>query len=126
MIGSGVSVLSALDLTAEVAGNVFYHDLWIKVREQVTAGKPIHECISGNPLLPPMLVQMINSGEDTGKLDMVLERVSTYFDAEVDTSIKTATSLIEPIMIVGMGVVVGGIGMALLLPIFSLSKPPSH
>ena len=126
MIGSGVSVLSALDLTAEVAGNVFYRDLWVKVREQVTAGKPIHECIAGNPLLPPMLVQMINSGEDTGKLDMVLERVSAYFDTEVDTSIKTATSLIEPIMIVGMGVVVGGIGMALLLPIFSLSKPPSH
>jgi len=126
MIGSGVSVLSALDLTAEVSGNVYYHDLWINVRDQVTAGKPIHECIAGNPLLPPMLVQMINSGEDTGKLDMVLERVSTYFDAEVDTSIKTATSLIEPIMIVGMGVVVGGIGMALLLPIFSLSKPPAH
>ena len=126
MVGSGVSVLSALELTAEVAGNVFYRQLWLTVRDQVTAGKPIHECLAGNPLLPPMLVQMINSGEDTGKLDMVLERVSSYFDTEVDTSIKTATSLIEPIMIVGMGVVVGGIGMALLLPIFSLSKPPSH
>ncbi|MCE9543942.1 MAG: type II secretion system F family protein [Planctomycetia bacterium] len=126
MIHSGVSVLSALDLTADVAGNEYYRELWLGVRDKVTAGKPIHECLQGNSLLPPMLVQMISSGENTGKLDMVLERVSMHFDSEVDTSIKTATSLIEPLMITAMGFVVGGIGMSLLLPIFSLSKPPGH
>ena len=69
-----------------------------------------------------MLVQMIAAGEDTGKLDVVLEKVSTYYDGEVETSLKATTSLIEPIMISVMGVVVGTIGLALMLPIFSLSK----
>ena len=67
---------------------------------------------------------MIAAGEDTGKLDEVLEKVSTYYDGEVETSLKATTSLIEPIMISVMGVVVGTIGLALMLPIFSLSKQP--
>ena len=66
---------------------------------------------------------MISSGEETGKLDAVLQKVSVYYDREVETSLKTTTSLIEPIMIGVMGFVVGGIGMALMLPIFSLSRP---
>ena len=70
-----------------------------------------------------VLVQMISSGEETGKLDYVLQRVSVYYDQEVETSLKTTTSLIEPVMISVMGVVVGAIGLSLLLPIFSLSKP---
>jgi type IV pilus assembly protein PilC len=71
-----------------------------------------------------MLVQMISSGESTGQLDTVLAKISNYYDQEVETSVKTVTSLIEPIMITIMGVVVGGIGLALLLPIFSLSRHP--
>ncbi len=67
---------------------------------------------------------MIASGEESGKLDYVLQRVSTYYDHEVDAAVKTTTSLIEPIMIAVMGVIVGGIGLALLLPIFSLSRQP--
>ena len=66
---------------------------------------------------------MISSGEETGKLDVVLAKVSAYYDREVETSIKSATSLIEPILIVGMGIVVGSIAMGLLLPIFQLSRP---
>ena len=123
MVASGVSVLEGLQLTAEVAGNRFYRDVWNDVIEQVTQGKQIHEALRNHSLLPPMLVQMISSGEETAKLDMVLMRVSDYYDSEVDTSIKTTTALLEPVMITVMGVVVGGIGMALLLPIFSLSKP---
>ena len=70
------------------------------------------------------LVQMISAGEETGKLDEVLEKVSVYYDQEVEMALKTATSLIEPLMITFMGFVVGGIGMSLLLPIFSLSRNP--
>ncbi len=66
---------------------------------------------------------MISSGEETGKLDDVLGRVSNFYDQEVETSLKTVTSMMEPLMITAMGVVIGGIGMSLLLPIFSLSKP---
>ena len=75
-----------------------------------------------SPLVPRTLAQMIGAGEETGRLDHVLERVSTHYDKEVENSIKTVTSLIEPLLITLMGVVVGGIGLALLLPIFSLSR----
>ena len=122
MIASGVPMLDALRLCSEVAGNYFYEQLWIHVQDRVSSGDQICDALTGNPLFPPMLVQMISSGEQTGKLDSVLERVSTYFDHEVETSVKTVTSMIEPIMITLMGVVVGGIGMALMLPIFQLSK----
>ena len=124
MVKSGVSMLDALQLTAEVAGNYHYEQLWLKVKGQVTEGDQIYTALSNNPLFPPVLVQMIRSGEETGKLDLVLERVSDHFDQEVEVSLKTCTSLIEPLMIAVMGIVVGGIGMALLLPIFTLSRTP--
>jgi type IV pilus assembly protein PilC len=124
MIGSGVSMLDAIRLSGEVTGNYFYEKLWLNVLEHVTSGKQICETLAGNPLFPPVLVQMIAAGEDTGKLDEVLERVSNYYDQEVEMSLKTATSLIEPLMITMMGFVVGGIGLSLLLPIFSLSRNP--
>lgn len=124
MIGSGVSMLDALRLSAEVTGNYYYEQLWLNVLEHVTSGKQICESLRGNPLFPSVLVQMIASGEDTGKLDSVLEKVSTYYDQEVESALKTATSLIEPLMITAMGFVVGGIGLSLLLPIFSLSRNP--
>ena len=124
MVQSGVSMLDALRLAADVSGNYHYEQLWLNVLEQVTNGSEIHAALAGNPLLPATLVQMIKSGEETGKLDAVLARVSDYYDQEVETSLKAATSLIEPLMIAAMGAVVGGIGLALLLPVFSLSKPP--
>ncbi|NQU22840.1 MAG: type II secretion system F family protein, partial [Candidatus Nealsonbacteria bacterium] len=79
--------------------------------------------LEGNPLLPRVLIQMISSGEETGKLDKVLQKVSVYYDREVETSLKATTSLIEPLMIAAMGAIIGTIGLALLLPIFSLSRP---
>ncbi len=124
MIASGVSMLEAIRLSGEVTGNFFYEQLWMRVLDQVTTGKQICETLKGDPLFPPVLVQMIAAGEDTGKLDEVLERVSNYYDQEVEMSLKTATSLIEPLMITMMGFVVGGIGLSLLLPIFSLSRNP--
>jgi type IV pilus assembly protein PilC len=124
MVKSGVSMLDALQLTADVSGNYHYEQLWLRVKDQVTEGDQIHSALASNPLFPPVLVQMIRAGEETGKLDVVLERVSDHFDQEVEVSLKTCTSLIEPIMIALMGLVVGGIGMALLLPIFTLSRTP--
>jgi type IV pilus assembly protein PilC len=92
------------------------------VQSQDTERNQLCITLSRNPLFPQVLVQMISSGEETGKLDYVLMKVSGYFDREVETSLKTVTSLIEPLMIAVMGLAVGGIGMALTLPIFSLSK----
>jgi type IV pilus assembly protein PilC len=123
MVGAGVSMLDAIRLAAEVSGNIYYEQIWMHVLEQITQGKRIAESLGGNNLFPPTLVQMISSGEETGKLDKVLAKVSNYYDREVETSIKAATSMIEPILIVCMGGVVGSIAMGLLLPIFQLSKP---
>ncbi len=122
MVKSGVSMLDAIRLSAEVAGNYYYERSWLRVLNEITNGNRIHEALSGDALFPRTLVQMIGSGEETGKLDHVLQKVSTYYDREVETSLKTVTSMIEPLMIVVMGVVVGGIGLGLLLPIFSLGR----
>jgi type IV pilus assembly protein PilC len=124
MLSSGIPVLDALDLAAEVSGNYYYEQLWRRVAQEVMGGKQVFESLSGSKLFPPMLVQMISAGEQTGKLGSVLERVSNYYDQEVETSLKAVTSIIEPIMITVMGGVVGTIGLALLLPVFSLSKTP--
>ncbi len=124
MLGSGVPIMDAIKLAGEVSGNYYYERLWASVLDEVTGGKRVCEVLAGNPLFPKVLVQMIASGEETGKLDSVLERVSAYYDREVETTIKATTSMIEPIMIAVMGAVVGTIGLALLLPIFSLSRQP--
>ena len=124
MLASDVPMLDSIKLAGEVSGNYYYQKVWEQVHDEVTGGRRICEVLAGNPLFPKVLVQMISSGEETGKLDKVLGRVSSYFDREVDTSIKATTSMIEPIMIAVMGVVVGTIGLGLLLPIFSLSKQP--
>lgn len=124
MLAAGVPVIDALRMAGAVSSNYFYEQLWNNVLDEVLCGKRICEILQGNPLFPRVLVQMIAAGEDTGKLDQVLEKVSIYYDGEVETSLKATTSLIEPIMISMMGVVVGTIGLALMLPIFSLSKQP--
>ncbi len=122
MLSSGIPVLDALRLSADVAGNWNYEKLWQHVGQRVMEGSQMCEALASNPLFPPMLVQMISAGEQTGKLGPVLERVSTYYDQEVETSLKGLTSALEPMMITVMGAVIGTIGMAIMLPIFSLSK----
>jgi type IV pilus assembly protein PilC len=124
LLSSGIPMLDALELSADVAGNYHYEHLWRSVGQTVTEGRQVCQALAGSPLFPPMLVQMISAGEQTGKLGPVLERVSNYYDQEVETSLKTVTSLIEPLMIAVMGVVVGGVALALLLPIFTLSRTP--
>ncbi len=122
MVASGVSVLDALRLSSEVSANYYYERLWRHVLDAVTTGSRICESLRHNPLVPQTLVQMIGAGEEAGRLDRVLTRVSSHYDTEVENSIKTVTRLIEPLLIVVMGIVVGGIGLGLLLPIFSLSR----
>lgn len=122
MLTGGVPMLEAIDLCGKVSGNFYYKKLWEEVSEAVIAGNQIWDSLCGNPLIPGTLVQMIRSGEETGKLDDVLQRVSDYYDREVEVALKTATSLIEPVMVIMMGILIGGIAMSLLLPIFSLSS----
>lgn len=122
-LNAGVPMLEALELSAGTANNHFYESCWNKVSEQVTTGRQVHEALQGQSLFPKMVVQMIASGEKTGRLGNVLEKVSDYLEREVANTVKTVTSLLEPLIITVLGSAIGGIAIAMLLPIFKLSSP---
>jgi type IV pilus assembly protein PilC len=119
---AGVPILNTISITAQIAGNVLYKDMWFGVYENVRQGKKIASSLSRYSLMPPDVVQMIKSGEDSGTMSDVLRDVSSYYARELKTVIKTVTSMIEPIMIVVMGFLVGFIAMSIILPIFKMSR----
>ncbi|MFT5528092.1 MAG: type IV pilus assembly protein PilC [Pirellulaceae bacterium] len=121
MVQSGVSMLDAIQLTAEVSGNHYYEIVWLEVIGSISQGNRICDTLFASPLFPKTVVQMISSGEEAGKLDYVLNKVSGFYDKEVEASLKTVTSMIEPLVILVMGGVVGTIGFSIMLPIFKLS-----
>jgi type IV pilus assembly protein PilC len=126
MIATGVSVLEALDITADVAGNEYFRRVWVALKEGIQQGAALAEEMRKFPLLPKNVSQMVSAGEKSGKLGIVLDRVATFCEEDLDTSVRTVTSFIEPAMIIIMGFIVGGIAMSLLLPVFSLSKIVAH
>jgi len=118
---AGVPILNTISITAQIAGNVLYKNMWLSVHEQVRQGEKIAASLSRYKLMPPDVVQMVRSGEDSGTLSNVLRDVSEYYAKVLKTVIKMVTSMIEPIMIVVMGVLVGFIAMSIILPIFKMS-----
>jgi type IV pilus assembly protein PilC len=122
MISAGVSLLESLEITAAVSGNVHYDRLWRTLAARLKEGRSLAEEMSGQPLLPRSLCQMVAAGERAGKLATVLDRVAGFCEEDLDTSIRTVTSFVEPAMVVIMGGIVGCIALALLLPVFSLSR----
>ncbi|MBC7352999.1 MAG: type II secretion system F family protein [Thermogutta sp.] len=123
LLASGISVLEAIELAAEIAENTVVRRAWLSIKDGLIEGRRMCDCMKQHPIFPRSLVQMVAAGEETGNLDAVLERTAEFYERELETTIKTVTSLIEPAMIIVMGVVVGTIGLSLLLPIFSLSRP---
>ncbi|MCC7203667.1 MAG: type II secretion system F family protein, partial [Phycisphaeraceae bacterium] len=121
LVNAGVPMLDTLSITGDVAGNRQYRRLWMQVHQSVNSGKKIAQPLSKSRLLPKSVVQMVSAGEESGKLGEVLTEVSTFYAKQLREAIKTVTSMIEPIMIVIMGSVVGFIAMAIILPIFKLS-----
>jgi type IV pilus assembly protein PilC len=122
LVRSGVPILNTISITAQISGNVLYKAMWQGVYEEVRQGKKIASSLSQYTLMPSSVVQMIRSGEDSGNMGDVLRDVSSYYNRELKTVIKTVTSMIEPIMIVIMGVLVGFIAMSIILPIFKMSS----
>lgn len=119
---AGVPILNTLAITAQISGNTLYKKMWLSVYEEVRQGKKIASSLSQYNLMPNNVVQMIRSGEDSGAMADVLRDVSNFYARELKTVIKAVTSMIEPIMIVLMGVLVGFIAMSIILPIFSMSS----
>jgi type IV pilus assembly protein PilC len=120
LVSSGVSILEGLQITARTAGNRVVHDAVMKSRASISAGATISEPLKESGVFPPMVVQMINVGEQTGGLDEMLTKIADFYDDEVDAAVTALTSILEPIMIVVMGVVIGGIVVAMYLPMFDM------
>jgi type IV pilus assembly protein PilC len=126
MISSGVSLLDGLEITAQVAGNRYYANVWTTVAQRAREGSGLSEELSMHKLVPKTVTQMVAAGEKSGQLAKVMDRVADFCEEDVKVAVKSITALIEPAMIILMGLLIGGIAMALLLPVFSLSKVVSH
>src|SRR5881409_1481915 len=120
LISSGVPILDGLLITARSAGNRVVERTVMQARTAVTSGRTLSEPLKGSTVFPPMVVHMISVGENTGALDQMLSKIADFYDDEVDTAVTALTALLEPIMIVFLGVVVGGLVVAMYLPIFRL------
>ena len=120
LVSSGVSILDGLEITARTAGNRVLHDAIMESRQSIAGGETISEPLKRCGVFPPMVVSMINVGEQTGGLDEMLTKIADFYDEEVDAAVEALLAAMEPIMIVFLGVVVGGMIIAMYLPIFDM------
>jgi len=122
MLSSGVAILEALDIVAKTAGNKIIEMAINNVRAGITEGRTMAEPLAESGVFPAMVCQMIAVGESTGALDAMLEKIADFYDEEVDQAVENLTSMIEPFMLVFLGVVVGGMVIAMYLPIFTMAQ----
>jgi type IV pilus assembly protein PilC len=120
LISSGVAILDGLDITARTAGNKVVEAAVLKTRASISEGKTIAEPLKESGVFPPMVVQMIAVGEQTGALDAMLSKIADFYDEEVDNAVANLTALLEPMLMVFLGIVIGGVVIAMYLPIFKL------
>lgn len=121
MISSGVPILDGLNIVAKAAGNVVVEKAILYTREKISEGKNIAEPMMETKVFPPMVVQMIAVGEATGAMDTMMSKIADFYEDEVDTAVETMTSLLEPIIMIFLAVVAGGLVVSMYLPIFSVA-----
>jgi type IV pilus assembly protein PilC len=121
MIGSGVPILDALEIVARTAGNVVIEEIIYEVRASIAEGQTIAEPLSENDVFPGMVIQMISVGEATGALDSMLEKIADFYDDEVDAAVAALTSMLEPLLMLFLGGAIGGLVIAMYLPIFGMA-----
>ena len=122
MIASGVPILDGLDIVAKTAGNVVIEEALLDVKQAISEGKTIAEPLAESEVFPGMVVQMIAVGEETGAMESMLSKIADFYDDEVDTAVDALTALLEPVMMVGLGGTVGGLLIAMYLPIFKIAE----
>jgi type IV pilus assembly protein PilC len=120
LVSSGVSILDGLEITAKTAGNRVIHDAVMQSRQSIAGGETIAAPLEKSKVFPPMVISMIAVGEQTGGLDEMLTKIADFYDEEVDVAVSALLSLMEPAMIVILGVIVGGMVIAMYLPIFDM------
>ena len=121
MISSGVPILDALEIVAKTAGNVVIEEIIYEVRGSIAEGQTIAEPLSENDIFPGMVIQMIAVGEATGALDVMLEKIADFYDDEVDAAVAALTSMLEPLLMLFLGASIGGLVIAMYLPIFGMA-----
>jgi type IV pilus assembly protein PilC len=126
MSGAGISLVDCVSTARDLTSNGYFRDLWAVVGDQIQSGKQFSEPLFQSPLVPRPVSQMLHSGEKGGKLAFVMEQVSSYAESELKEQIANLTRYIEPAMIIVMGFIIGGVALALLLPIFTISRVMGH
>ena len=126
LIRSGVPILEVMDIVGETSGNFVVADAIKHVAADVEKGDHLASSLGRQPIFPPMLIRMVSAGEATGKIDTMLEKMADFWDEEIEAILSALTSLIEPLLIVVLGVIVGGIVIAMFLPIFKLNDVVSQ
>ncbi|OPZ52902.1 MAG: Type II secretion system protein F [Deltaproteobacteria bacterium ADurb.BinA014] len=121
MLSSGVSILEGLSIVSKTSGNVVVEDALLKTRQSISGGESIAGPLESSGLFPPMVVQMIAVGEATGALDSMLSKIADFYDDEVDAAVSAMMTLMEPLMIVFLGGIVGTMIVAMYLPIFKMA-----
>jgi type IV pilus assembly protein PilC len=120
LMRSGVPILRTLEIVSSASGKVQVEDACSEIAKHVSQGGQVSEVMAANPFFPPMMKHMVKAGETTGNVDGMMNKIADFYDTEIDATVAALTSLIEPLLIVFLGVVVGGIVMAMFLPIFQL------
>jgi len=121
MLSSGVPILEALTIVSRTSGNIVVEDALLKTRQSISEGESIAQPLEAAKIFPPMVVQMIAVGEATGALDAMLSKIADFYDDEVDNAVTAMTTLLEPVMMVFLGVILGGMIIAMYLPIFKIA-----
>ncbi|HJX34442.1 MAG TPA: type II secretion system F family protein, partial [Desulfatiglandales bacterium] len=121
MMSSGVPILDSLEIVAKTAGNVVLEEIIYDVRGSIAEGQTIAEPLSENDIFPGMVIQMISVGEATGALDTMLGKIADFYDKEVDTAVDALTSMLEPLLMLFLGGAIGGLVVAMYLPIFTMA-----
>jgi type IV pilus assembly protein PilC len=121
MVSSGVPILESMDIVAKTAGNKIIEEAIISARGSISEGKTIAEPLAESKVFPPMVTQMVAVGEATGALDVMLNKIADFYDDEVDSAVEALTSLLEPMLMIFLGVVIGGLVIAMYLPVFKLA-----
>ena len=120
LVSSGVPILQAIEITGKTSGNIVIEEAMVDVRESVRNGETIARPLSRVPVFPPMVTNLIAIGEETGALDSMLHKVADFYEDEVEAAIKSLTSIIEPIMMIFIGGMVGVIVISMYLPLFNM------
>jgi type IV pilus assembly protein PilC len=121
MVKSGVPILDALEITARTAGNVIVEEVVMDARSSIAEGQTIAEPLAESIIFPGMVTQMISVGESTGALDAMLEKIADFYDDEVDATVAAMTSMLEPLLMLFLGGSIGGLVIAMYLPIFQMA-----